>query len=125
MEAQSHVGEPYRYGGAASNGWDCSGFVRIMFRHALGVELPRTAREMFHLAQPIPAPKRRVGDLIFFTIESTKPSHVGIMLSELQFIHVTISDGVIVSSLDDPYYRRYFVGIRRLNSSALAIARKS
>ena len=48
------------------------------------------------------------GDLVFFHNgkKKRKASHVGIYLKEGKFIHASSSQGVIVSALDEPYYRR-------------------
>ena len=42
-EADAQLGVPYFYGGTTPSGFDCSGFTRWVFSHALGRELPRTA----------------------------------------------------------------------------------
>ena len=42
-EADAQLGVPYSYGGTTPSGFDCSGFTRWVFSHALGRELPRTA----------------------------------------------------------------------------------
>lgn len=44
-EAAAQLGVPYSYGGTTPSGFDCSGFTRWVFSHALGRELPRTAAE--------------------------------------------------------------------------------
>ena len=44
-EADAQLGVPYSYGGTTPSGFDCSGFTRWVFSHALGRELPRTAAE--------------------------------------------------------------------------------
>ena len=122
-EAKSHIGEPYSFGGTTGRGWDCSGFVRTMYLRAMGARLPRSAREMYERCRPIPYFKKREGDLVFFQIRSQKPSHVGILIKNNKFIHVSISEGVIVSSLEDEYYRKYILGIRRLTPDLVAISR--
>ena len=50
-EAASHLGVPYVYGGTTPAGFDCSGFTRWVFEHALGVALPRTAAEQSALGE--------------------------------------------------------------------------
>ncbi len=122
-EAKSHVGEPYKYGGTTPRGWDCSGFVRTMYLRASGARLPRTAREMYERCLPIPYTHRRQGDLVFFQIKSEKPSHVGILMSGNKFIHVSTSSGVIMSTLEDDYYRKYLLGVRRLTPELVASSR--
>ncbi len=44
MYAVSLADTPYRYGGnSANSGFDCSGFVGHVYRHSLGISLPRTS----------------------------------------------------------------------------------
>ncbi|HNQ76610.1 MAG TPA: NlpC/P60 family protein, partial [Pseudothauera hydrothermalis] len=46
-QAMSYLGIRYRFGGKSpETGLDCSGLVQTVFRNALGLDLPRTAREM-------------------------------------------------------------------------------
>jgi len=122
-EARSHIGEPYKHGGTTVRGWDCSGFVRTMYLRTTGAKLPRSAREMYDRCQPIPFVKRREGDLVFFQINAVKPSHVGILMKNNKFIHVSISEGVMVSSLEEEYYRKYLLGVRRLSPELVASSR--
>jgi len=44
-EADDQLGVPYVYGGTTPSGFDCSGFTRWVYEHALGIDLPRTAAE--------------------------------------------------------------------------------
>ncbi len=122
-EATRHVGEPYRYGGLSRKGWDCSGFVRTMYRRSLDITLPRSADDMYRASLPIPPSFCRQGDLVFFNIRHQKASHVGIYMGGDRFIHVSRSAGVVVSRLNDPYYRRYYIGVRRLIPELVASAR--
>jgi len=123
IEANKHIGEPYRYGGTNSHGWDCSGFVRTVYARSLSLQLPRSSEEMHALGVEIPLSKGRAGDLVFFNINTKKPSHVGIYLGDRNFVHVSTSLGVIVSSLEEEYYRKHFLGLRRLAFSKIAISR--
>jgi cell wall-associated NlpC family hydrolase len=122
-EAGKHIGEPYRYGGMSKRGWDCSGFVWTMYHGSLGIDLPRTADDMFKSGILLPISRARSGDLVFFRIGKKKISHVGIYLRNGKFIHVSKSDGVIVSSLNDSYYRRYLIGLCRLPPEMVASVR--
>lgn len=111
--ALSLVGAPYRYGSASrEKGFDCSGFVYHVYqRH--GVLLPRTAREM---AGALPRPDDlRSGDLVFFNTGSGAFSHVGLFVSGDRFVHAPSNrtGKVLVSSLNNPYWRNHFTGVRR------------
>ena len=55
------------------------------------------------------------GDLLFFAInKSNKISHVGIYLKDDKFIHASSARGVVVSSLNDDYYKKYFYAAGRV-----------
>jgi len=57
-----------------------------------------------------------VGDLVFFRENRrSPPSHVGIYMGQDTFIHVSSLQGVILSSLENDYYRIRFYEIRRIN----------
>ncbi len=120
-EATRHIGEPYRYGGLSKKGWDCSGFVRTIYQKSLNIALPRTANEMYRLGFQIPYNHARPGDLLFFKIGRKNVSHVGIFMGNGKFIHVSKTDGVIVSSITDPYYRRHFLDLRRIPVELVAL----
>jgi cell wall-associated NlpC family hydrolase len=122
-EASKHIGEPYHYGGMSTKGWDCSGFVWTMFQKSLNIRLARTSDDMLQSSIAMPSSNARPGDLVFFNFGRKKVSHVGIYIGNDRFIHVSKSDGVVVSSLNDPYYRRYFLGLRRLTSDLIASTR--
>ena len=50
---------------------------------------------------------------IFFKIRKNKISHVGLYLGNNLFLHATTKAGVIVSDLDEEYYRRRYYGAGR------------
>jgi cell wall-associated NlpC family hydrolase len=110
--AQRFLGAPYVWGGMSPNGVDCSGFVQEVFRLS-GHTLPRPADEQFQQTSPIDQPQP--GDLVFFSTYLPGPSHVGISLGGLDFLHASSSRGVIKASLDDNYFKSRYLGAHRLN----------
>jgi cell wall-associated NlpC family hydrolase len=105
---------PYRFGGSTFMGIDCSGYVQKVFG-LLDVSLPRTAREQYHLGEPVSKEDLLIGDLVFFRTYASFPSHVGIYLGNNLFIHASSrSRKVSIDSLDTPYYVRRFIGAKRL-----------
>ena len=48
------------------------------------------------------------GDILVFDIDGKKSSHVGIYLTNNKFVHSSTSKGVIISSLELPYYQKSF-----------------
>lgn len=75
-EAARYAGTPYRYGATGPDAFDCSGYTLTVFRH-FGIELPRTSGMQSGATDPVAAPARQPGDLIFFH-SGGRISHVGI-----------------------------------------------
>lgn len=110
---QSWKGTPYRLGGDSRQGIDCSAFVQVGYRQVFDRLLPRTTREQAMQGRKVSLERARQGDLVFFKTGRTL-RHVGIYLGNQQFLHASTSRGVVISSLDTPYWRRAFWQVRRL-----------
>ncbi|NYH73426.1 cell wall-associated NlpC family hydrolase [Pseudomonas flavescens] len=115
----SLIGTRYRFGGnSVKTGFDCSGFIGYLFREELGMELPRSTREMINIDAPLVERKAlEPGDLVFFSTNGRgRVSHAGIYLGDDQFIHSSSSrsGGVRIDSLDDRYWKRTFIEAKRV-----------
>ena len=108
-------GTPYRAGGSAPIGFDCSGFTRYVFGQH-GVPLPRRAQDQYHTGSSVAsAADVRRGDLVFFTMIAPGPSHVGLALDNDRFIHAPSERGEVrIEFLSSQYWRRRYVGARRI-----------
>lgn len=104
------LGVPYRYGGNSRSGVDCSGLVCMAFERGAGVTLPRTSIEQANYCKKISRAKAKPGDLVFFVSKKggKRINHVAIYLGENRVVHSTTSCGVIISSLEDEYWRTHF-----------------
>jgi len=115
--SKKYEGVPYRYGGMTMNGVDCSGFIDLCFKDAIGVVLPRSALALYTWAERIPLDKAQPGDLVFFkTDNSGNVTHVGLYLGDRRFIHAASAGsktGVIYSSLNEDYYIKCFASAGR------------
>lgn len=109
-------GTRYRMGGTNKSGIDCSAFVQAVYLAAFGMAVPRTAFEQYRVAYHISATEMKEGDLVFFNTTGGV-SHVGIYLRNNKFIHASVSRGVAVSDLFDPYYLKRFLGVGRIEKS--------
>jgi len=115
--AVSLVGSPYRLGGTSpETGLDCSGFVGHVFRQTAGVVLPRDSRAISEVSQPLAKAELQPGDLVFFNTLNRAFSHVGIYVGDDRFVHAASSrtGSVMVSNLNDRYWRERFDGARRV-----------
>ena len=105
-----------RGGHSPSTGFDCSGFVRYVFAHAIGVQLPSNSASQFLAGLKVKRADMKPGDLVFFHTGGRRHgiSHVGIYISNGQFIHApTYGKRVQISSLDEAYWAKRFVGAKR------------
>ena len=98
------LGQPYRYGGAAPGGFDCSGLA-VYAAGGAGVRLPRTAAEQLHFGSKVARSELEAGDLIFMRLAG-KELHVGIALDDHRFIHAPSSRGFVESIADIALFDR-------------------
>ncbi|MGN2246384.1 C40 family peptidase [Frateuria sp. GZRR35] len=104
-----------RGGHSPATGFDCSGFVRYVFAHAIGLNLPANSARQFLAGVKVKRGDMQPGDLVFFHTRGKKRiSHVGIYLDNGRFIHSpSAGKSVEVSSLDEAYWAKRFAGARR------------
>lgn len=120
-EAKKYLGCRYVYGGSSPKGFDCSGFVKYVYKQ-FGYDLPRTSTEQW-----LNGPGKKItsmselqpGDLFFINNpkygSGKATSHVAIYIGNGQVIHAsTPSTGVITTSIYESWMGPYFVGARRV-----------
>ncbi len=111
------LGTPYRLGGTTHNAIDCSGFTMNVYSQAYKMKIPRTSELQYttYGGSTVGSQARKEGDLIFFnTLHNGNPvSHVGIWLDNSKFVHASSSKGVVISNINETYYRTRYVGANR------------
>jgi gamma-D-glutamyl-L-lysine dipeptidyl-peptidase len=112
--AERFVGIPYRWGGdTVVDGMDCSGFVRAVY-NLCGVNIPRTSREQFRVGDVVGKDELKDGDLVFFGGSPDEINHVGIFIGSGRFVHAPRrGDDIKISTLDDGYFVKRFIGAKR------------
>ena len=111
------IGAPYSYGNNSRRGTDCSGFVTRVFREVYGLTLQRSSRSMFGTTRHVAKSQMQTGDLVFFRRGRGPIYHVGIYLKDGKFAHSATNGGVMVSSLNQPYYHRNFYAAGRVRAT--------
>ncbi|AFL81419.1 cell wall-associated hydrolase, invasion-associated protein [Aequorivita sublithincola DSM 14238] len=116
--AKTFEGTRYKFGGTTEAGMDCSGLVYTAFQKE-NITLPRISRDMAKQGILISFKDIEEGDLVFFkTSRKNVITHVGLVVEakrgEVKFIHSSTSAGVIISSLDEAYWKKAFVEVRRV-----------
>ncbi|MCO6499721.1 MAG: C40 family peptidase [Vicingus serpentipes] len=101
-------GVNYKYGGLSKKGVDCSGFCSILYDSIYGIQIERTTQALVNKINEVEKDSLQEGHLVFFNIANKKNSHVGIYLTNQRFIHSSTSKGVIISSLENPYYKQNY-----------------
>ncbi|MDP9084662.1 MAG: C40 family peptidase [Pseudomonadota bacterium] len=107
------LGQPYRWGGAAPGGFDCSGLVKFAATGA-GIHIPRTAHEQLEAGESIAPEQVRAGDLVFMHL-AHKELHVGIAIDRERFVHAPSNGGYVrIDLLTAAPYAKGFAAARRI-----------
>lgn len=114
--SKTFLGTPHQMRGASKKEIDCSGLMMVVHRQ-VGVKLPHSSHEQARYGRVVAdKDKLKRGDLVFFynSYNTTNfITHAGLYLGENEFIHASSSKGVIISSMDDTYWKtRYLFATR-------------
>jgi lipoprotein Spr len=122
MEIIRYLDTPYKYGGNSNKGIDCSAFTQTIFNNCFAILLLRSARDQYTQGTEIENKEDlKFGDLVFFnTRRRVRPGHVGVYIGDDLFAHASSSYGVRISSLQEDYYSKRFMGGRRLDEFSTA-----
>lgn len=118
MEIIKLLKTPYKYGGHSIYGIDCSAFTQTIYKNTFSYSLLRSAREQYTQGRIVDdRSDLKFGDLVFFnTRRGVRPGHVGVFIGDNYFAHASSTYGVRISSLDEDYYSRKFMGGRRIEN---------
>lgn len=104
--SQKFLGLPYYWGGRSSFGYDCSGFMQMLYSQ-IGINLQRDSKQQIldGRFRTIKIEELEPGDLIFFGKSEQKIMHVGMYLGDGRFIQSTVRENkpwIRISLLSDP-----------------------
>ncbi|MEH6445480.1 MAG: NlpC/P60 family protein [Oceanospirillaceae bacterium] len=113
------VGTPYRLGGNSRKGIDCSAFVKNAYQSVFEMEVPRTTLGQAKIGKQVNKTDVLPGDLVLFKT-SRSERHVGVVVNGNKFMHVSSKKGVMISALDNIYWRKkYWKAVRVANGVSL------
>jgi cell wall-associated NlpC family hydrolase len=81
--ALAQIGQPYRWGGSAPGGFDCSGLVMYAWA-AAGVNLDHYTVSQYDQTARISQGSLQAGDLVFYG--GSEPSHVALYIGNDQVV---------------------------------------
>ena len=110
--AQKYLGVPHCMGGTTMKCMDCSGLLVTAFADN-GIRLPHNSEEQARYGKIIAGMDELIrGDLVFF-IRSYKTksliTHSGVYVGDNKFIHTSSTNGVTITSLNDPWWKEKFI----------------
>ncbi|MCP4566333.1 MAG: hypothetical protein GY841_02000 [FCB group bacterium] len=108
------LGRPSAGKSTERKGYDCSEFIGTVYYEYASIHLPRTTEKLFVTGREVERGDLYFGDLVFFDTGGRGVSHVGIYVGFDEFVHASTSNGIIISSLLDKYYKKRFLGARRV-----------
>ena len=120
--ARTFKGVPYKLGAAGPKAFDCSSFTRYVYRH-FGYDITAYSQVQYHEGRPVESfSDIQKGDLVFFGKKRGVRTigHVGIVVSmdrergSFNFIHASVSGGVVEQNSSHPYFMMRYMGARRL-----------
>lgn len=122
LNARTYIGTPYVYGGIGRTGIDCSGLIYTVVLDTTGQAVPRSVRALYKFSKEISPSELEPGDIVFFqTGNPGTPTHAGFYLGDNQFLHSASAGsetGVIISSLDEKYWKNTFFSAGRILPSS-------
>ncbi len=112
------IGTRYTLGGLSHDGVDCSGLTLLAYKELFDKELPRTVEEQVQRGTSVKKEYLRPGDLVFFKTGIFQ-RHVGIYLDDDLFVHASRSNGVMISRLDDTYWKNHYWKAKHIPSISI------
>jgi cell wall-associated NlpC family hydrolase len=110
--------KPYKLGGTTERGIDCSQFTKRLYMDVYSKQLANVAYKQWNQTERIKKDSLQVGDIVFFrSKQSPSGWHCGAYIGNTYFVHAANkAEGVKISSLNEPRYKRAYRGAGRLKN---------
>lgn len=113
--AHNALGKPYVSGDTGKRGYDCSGLTYSIYLNVLGTKLNRSSRDQVRNGVEVKKEELIPGDLVFFRTSGKGIGHVGLYIGDNNMIHASSGrKKVMITSLDEAYYKTRYVAARRI-----------
>ena len=107
-------GVKYVFGGKDKNGIDCSALVFTLYANVFNKHISSTTKSLRDESLKIKESDLKEGDLVFFITDGSKISHIGVYLQNHKFLHASSKKGVMISDLNEPYFKHNFHSAGRI-----------
>lgn len=102
-------GVKYKYGGKDKNGIDCSGLTSTLYSKVYNKSISCSTKSLVGEVKKIKESDLKEGDLVFFNTNGKSISHVGVFLQNHKFVHASTKKGVMISDMNEPYFKKTYV----------------
>ena len=107
-------GVPYKYSGKDKSGIDCSGLTSTLYLKVYKKTISSNTKALVGEVKKINDSDLKEGDLVFFNTNGKSISHVGVYLQNNKFVHASTKKGVMVSDMNEPYFKKTYVSSGRV-----------
>ena len=107
-------GVPYKYGGKDKKGIDCSGLTSTLYLIVYKKTISPSTKALVDETKKIKQSDLKEGDLVFFNTNGKSISHVGVYLQNNKFVHASSKKGVMISDMNEPYFKETYVSSGRV-----------
>lgn len=107
-------GVPYKYAGKDKHGIDCSGLASTLYLQVYKKTISPSTKALAEETKKIKDSDLKEGDLLFFNTDGKKVSHVGVYLQNNKFVHASTKKGVMISDLNEPYFKKTYLHAGRV-----------
>jgi len=107
-------GVPYKYAGKDKAGIDCSGLTSTLYLKVYKKTISSSTKALVGEVKKISESDLKEGDLVFFNTDGKSVSHVGVYLQNHKFVHASTKKGVMISDMNEPYFKKTYVSSGRV-----------